>query len=132
MLCRASLVSSCTNSGEGGGGFSTITCALACVFSPRESLQLAFTLIGPAEAPEVSTTCLVTTLKKTIDWGIVRIVELAEIDFDAYMSEEVEVAIDTKSTDIGGPEIRVGNGVGGADLQVAKATCSRSGLGCGQ
>src|SRR5580704_13334580 len=54
MLCRASLVSSCTNSGEGGGGFSTITCAVAGVFSPRESLQLALTIIAPAEAPEVS------------------------------------------------------------------------------
>lgn len=85
-----------------------------------------------AEAPEVSTTCLITTLKKTIDWGIVRIVELTEIDFHSNVSEEVEVAIDTKTTNIGDSEIRVSNGVGGADLQVAKATCSRSGLGCGQ
>src|SRR5579863_1910540 len=66
MLCRASLVSSCTNSGEGAGGFSTITCALACVFSPRESLQLAFTMIAPAAAPEVFRAALFPPVPDTL------------------------------------------------------------------
>src|ERR1700733_14744258 len=57
MLCRESRVSSCTNSGE-GGGFSTITCAVAGVFSPRESLQLALIVIDPAEVPTVFKTAL--------------------------------------------------------------------------
>ena len=53
MLCSASLFSSFRNSGE-GGGFSTITWAVAGAFKPRESLQLALTVIGPTEAPDVS------------------------------------------------------------------------------
>jgi hypothetical protein len=38
----------------GGGGFSTVTCALvAGDFNPRESVQVALTVIVPAEAPAV-------------------------------------------------------------------------------
>src|SRR5579863_585694 len=38
----------------GGGGFSTVTCVVAGGdFRPRESVQIALTVIGPAEAPAV-------------------------------------------------------------------------------
>src|SRR5271170_7111591 len=38
----------------GGGGFSTVTCALAAGdFNPRESVQVALTVMGPADAPAV-------------------------------------------------------------------------------
>ena len=36
------------NSGETGGGFSTANWAVAGVFRPRESVQVALTVIGPA------------------------------------------------------------------------------------
>jgi len=41
--------------GAGGGGFSTVTCVEACVFNPRESLQVALTVIGPGDMPLVFT-----------------------------------------------------------------------------
>ena len=53
MLCRTSLASSFWNSAETGDRFSTITWAMACVFNPRGSLQIAVTLMVPAAAPEV-------------------------------------------------------------------------------
>src|ERR1700683_293535 len=52
MLCSASPPSSFRNSGE-GGGFSTSTCVVAGVFSPRESVQVAPTVIRPGETPDV-------------------------------------------------------------------------------
>jgi hypothetical protein len=40
--------------GAAGGGFSTITCVVAGGdFRPRESVQVALTVIGPADAPVV-------------------------------------------------------------------------------
>src|SRR6516225_1741567 len=48
MLWSASLDS---NSGEGGGGACTVTAVEAAVFRPRESVQVAFTVIGPGDAP---------------------------------------------------------------------------------
>jgi len=39
--------------GGGGGGTSTFVCADAFVVKPRESVQVAFTVIGPAGAPVV-------------------------------------------------------------------------------
>jgi hypothetical protein len=39
--------------GGGGGGFSTVNCVKACVFRPRESVQVALTVIGPGDAPLV-------------------------------------------------------------------------------
>lgn len=54
MLCRARLASNRTDSDKGGGGFFTATWALACVFRPRVSLQVAVTVMGPAEVPDVS------------------------------------------------------------------------------
>ena len=51
MLCRMSRASSCWNSAETGGRFSTMTWAMACAFNPRGSLQIAVTLMVPA--PEV-------------------------------------------------------------------------------
>src|SRR5512146_2533524 len=52
MLCNASLVSSSLTSGE-GGGVSTATSAEAVLVRPRESLQVAPTVICPGEAPVV-------------------------------------------------------------------------------
>src|SRR6516225_9651766 len=37
-------------SGGGGGGFSTFTCVEPCAVRPRESVQVALTVMGPAEA----------------------------------------------------------------------------------
>jgi hypothetical protein len=54
MLCKASRPSSRLTSGETGGGFSTITMAVAGVLRPRVSLQVAPTVMDPEEAPEVS------------------------------------------------------------------------------
>src|ERR1700677_23762 len=53
MLCSASLCSSWTNSGDGGGGFSTATWAVTGVLRPRASVQFALTVIGPGETPVV-------------------------------------------------------------------------------
>jgi hypothetical protein len=39
--------------GGGGGGFSTVTWVEDCVFRPRESVQVALTVIVPADAPVV-------------------------------------------------------------------------------
>ena len=39
--------------GGGGGGFSTLTCVEAFAVRPRESVQVAVTVTGPAEAPVV-------------------------------------------------------------------------------
>jgi len=39
--------------GGGGGGFSTMTCEEEFAVKPRESVQVAFTVIGPGDAPEV-------------------------------------------------------------------------------
>src|SRR5208283_3462442 len=68
MLCRASLASSFRNSGEGGGGggFSTITRAVAGVFRPRESVQLALTVIEPGEAPDVFRPAVLAPLLETL------------------------------------------------------------------
>ena len=40
-------------SGGGGGGTSTVTCVDAGVARPRESVQVALTVMGPADAPVV-------------------------------------------------------------------------------
>src|SRR5678815_3354239 len=39
--------------GGGGGGTSTLTCVEPAAVSPRESVQVAFTVMGPAGAPSV-------------------------------------------------------------------------------
>ena len=39
--------------GGGGGGFSTLTCVEAFAVRPRESVQVALMVTGPAEAPGV-------------------------------------------------------------------------------
>src|ERR1700752_4632358 len=39
--------------GGGGGGFSTLTCVEPCELNPRESVHVAFTVTGPADAPVV-------------------------------------------------------------------------------
>src|SRR5580698_1337449 len=55
MLCSDSRASSRTISGLtcGGGGFSSVTCVEAWPLSPRESVQVAVTVTGPAAAPAV-------------------------------------------------------------------------------
>src|ERR1700686_328058 len=50
MLCRASRDSSALST---GGGFSIVTCVEACPFSPRESVQVALTVIEPGGTPAV-------------------------------------------------------------------------------
>src|ERR1035441_10097384 len=52
MLCRASRDSSALST-AGGGGFSSVTCVDACPVKPRESVQVAVTVTGPAGAPAV-------------------------------------------------------------------------------
>src|SRR5271165_5887117 len=52
MLCRASLASSALSIG-GGGGFSMLICVELCAVKPRESVQVAFTVIGPGGSPAV-------------------------------------------------------------------------------
>src|SRR5579871_3158056 len=52
MLCSASRASTSLLTG-GGGGFCSVTCVVACPASPRESVQVAVTVTGPAGAPEV-------------------------------------------------------------------------------
>src|SRR5271157_548998 len=55
MLCKASRASSRTTSGltGGGGGFSTVTWVEACPVRPRESVQVAPMVTGPAGTPAV-------------------------------------------------------------------------------
>src|SRR5579863_3539810 len=55
MLCNDRRASSRTTSAltGGGGGFSNVTCVEACPVSPRESVQVAVTVTGPAGAPPV-------------------------------------------------------------------------------
>src|SRR5579871_1426619 len=55
MLCRASRASNALSTG-GGGGFCRVTCVVACVLKPRESVQLAVTVTGPADNPDVFNT----------------------------------------------------------------------------
>src|SRR5260370_19840837 len=53
MLCpRASRASRALSTG-GGGGFCTVTCAEPCAVNPRESVQVAVTVTGPAGSPAV-------------------------------------------------------------------------------
>src|SRR6266567_3358722 len=53
MLCpRASRASSALSTG-GGGGFCTVTCAEPSAVNPRESVQVAVTVTGPAGSPAV-------------------------------------------------------------------------------
>src|SRR5271157_4661601 len=49
---RASSTLSTTGAG-GGGGLFTVTVVVAEAVKPRESVQVAFTVAGPAEAPVV-------------------------------------------------------------------------------
>src|SRR5450631_2531595 len=49
MLCNASRASSFVST----GGFSSVTCVEACPVRPRESVQVAVTVTGPAGAPAV-------------------------------------------------------------------------------
>src|SRR5271157_5493050 len=51
-LCNASRASSALSTG-GGGGFSTVTWVEACEVRPRESVQVAVTVTGPAGTPAV-------------------------------------------------------------------------------
>ena len=60
MLRSASLCSSWTNSGDGWGGFCTSTMAVTGVFRPRESVQIALTVIGPGEAAVVFKVAILT------------------------------------------------------------------------
>src|SRR5580704_11736146 len=55
MLCNESRASRRTISGltGGGGGFSIVTCVVACAVRPRESVQVAFTVTEPAGTPVV-------------------------------------------------------------------------------
>src|SRR5579872_4753707 len=55
MLCKASRASSSTISGfgGGGGGFCTATSVAACAVRPRESVQVAPTVMDPGDAPLV-------------------------------------------------------------------------------
>src|SRR5690348_4230557 len=53
MLCNASRASSSFSCGEGAGGLSIVTCVVAELFRPRESVQVALTVIGPGAAPAV-------------------------------------------------------------------------------
>src|ERR1035437_3251902 len=55
MLCKASRASSRTISGLTGcgGGFWIVTCVEACPLRPRESVQVALTVNGPAGTPAV-------------------------------------------------------------------------------
>ena len=53
MLAKSHSVSLLACGGGGGGGFSTVTCVVPCEVRPRESLQVAFTVMVPAEAPVV-------------------------------------------------------------------------------
>src|ERR1700721_1043226 len=64
MLWSASLLSSFRKSGD-GGGFSTITWAVAGAFKPRESVQVALTVIGPGETPDVSRASVLLPLLET-------------------------------------------------------------------
>ena len=43
----------CGGGGGGGGGFSTVTWVEAVAVKPRESVQVALTLMAPAGAPVV-------------------------------------------------------------------------------
>src|SRR5690242_18361736 len=52
MLCRASLASNSCTCGDGGGA-SMVSWVVAELLMPRESLQVAVTVIGPADAPLV-------------------------------------------------------------------------------
>src|ERR1700690_3516584 len=56
MLCRARRTAATSiyglaAGGGSGGAFSTITSVEACVFSPRESVQVALTAIVPGNVP---------------------------------------------------------------------------------
>jgi hypothetical protein len=53
MLCRDSRASSTSISGFGGGGAWMDIWVEACVASPRESVQLALTVMVPGDAPDV-------------------------------------------------------------------------------
>src|SRR5690348_18507502 len=53
MLCNASRASSSFSCGEGAGGLSIVTCGVAELFKPRESVHVALTVIGPGAAPAV-------------------------------------------------------------------------------
>src|ERR1700690_2593232 len=52
MLCRASRASSALSTG-GGGGVSMLICVVLWAVRPRESVQVAFTVIGPGGSPAV-------------------------------------------------------------------------------
>src|SRR5271167_4427320 len=84
MLCSESLASSFMNSAD-GGGFSTITWVRAWLFSPRESVQVALTVIGPGDAPAGSRVALLPlpeTLPPlavhppTVTWALSGLVQL--------------------------------------------------------
>src|SRR5580658_10860159 len=54
MLCGESRASrTLSTTGGGGGGFSSVIWVEACPVKPRESVQVAVTLTGPAGAPAV-------------------------------------------------------------------------------
>src|SRR5579864_2915391 len=53
MLCSASRASSSFSCGEGAGGLSIVTWVVEELFRPRESVQVALTVIGPGAAPAV-------------------------------------------------------------------------------
>src|SRR5512137_3221726 len=53
MLCNANRASSSFSCGEGAGGVSIVTCAVPELVKPRESVQVALTVMGPGAAPLV-------------------------------------------------------------------------------